>query len=180
MTNTCTPRILSAAIVMCLLAAAVPAIAQTAPASPTAGVVQVKRPNLVVSDMDRALRVYRDILGFKVFALDPSGPESYSYPVFKFPKDAKLRMATLNTPNGVRVLALTELKGAPLPPKPVPHRSAVVIEVKGIEQVMARVAAEGLPTVPPKPSKTPEGLTFIEQAFEDHDGHLIVLYEIRQ
>jgi catechol 2,3-dioxygenase-like lactoylglutathione lyase family enzyme len=159
---------------------AAPVFAQSAPAPQTAGVVQVKRPNLVVSDMDRALRVYRDILGFKVFALDPSGPESYSYPVFKFPKDAKLRMATLNTATGVRVLAITELKGAPLPPKPVPHRSAVVIEVKGIEQVMARIAAEGLPIVPPKTSKTPEGLTFIEQSFEDHDGHLIVLYEIRQ
>ena len=159
---------------------ATPVFAQSAPAPQTAGVVQVKRPNLVVSDMDRALRVYRDILGFKVFALDPSGPESYSYPVFKFPKDAKLRMATLNTATGVRVLAITELKGAPLPPKPVPHRSAVVIEVKGIEQVMARIAAEGLPIVPPKTSKTPEGLTFIEQSFEDHDGHLVVLYEIRQ
>jgi catechol 2,3-dioxygenase-like lactoylglutathione lyase family enzyme len=170
---------------MLLLLAAGTAAAQTAPApaapaSQATGVVQVKRPNLVVADMDRALRVYRDILGFTVFALDPSGPESYSYPVFKFPKGAKLRMATLNTPSGVRVLALTELTGVPLPPKPVPHRSAVVIEVKGIEQVMARIAAEGLPVVPPKPSKTPEGLTFIEQAFEDHDGHLIVLYEIRQ
>jgi len=30
----------------------------------------------------------------------------------------------------------------------------------------------------PKTSKTPEGMTFIEQAFEDFDGHLIVLYEI--
>jgi len=175
------------AAVSLALPAAGPAFAQQAPpaaagasAAPAIGVVQVKRPNLVVADMDRALRVYRDILGFKVFALDPSGPDSYSYPVFKFPKEGKLRMATLNTPNGVRVLALTELKGAPLPPKPVPHRSAVVIEVKGIEQVIARVAAEGLPVVPPKSSKTPEGLTFIEQAFEDHDGHLVVLYEIRQ
>jgi catechol 2,3-dioxygenase-like lactoylglutathione lyase family enzyme len=156
------------------------AAAQTPPAAQAPGVVQVKRPNLVVSDMDRALRVYRDILGFKVFAVAPSGPDSYSYPVFKFPKDAKLKMATLNTADGVRVLAITELTGAPLPPKPVPHRSAVVLEVKGIEQIMARIAAEGLPVVPPKPSKTPEGLTFIEQAFEDHDGHLIVLYEIRQ
>jgi catechol 2,3-dioxygenase-like lactoylglutathione lyase family enzyme len=165
-----------------LLAASVaaPAFAQTEPPPQAAGVVQVKRPNLVVSDMDRALRVYRDILGFKVFALDPSGPESYSYPVFKFPKDARLRMATLNTPGGVRVFALTELKGVPLPPKPVPHRSAVVLEVKDIDGIMARVAAEGLPVVPPKSSKTPEGLTFIEQAFEDHDGHLIVLYEIRR
>ncbi|MFO7693970.1 MAG: VOC family protein [Vicinamibacterales bacterium] len=157
-----------------------PAPAQTAPAAPAAGVVQVKRPNLVVSDMDRALRVYRDILGFKVFAVSPSGPDSYSYPVFKFPVNAKLKMATLNTADGVRVLAITELTGVPLPPRPVPHRSAVVLEVKGIEQVIARVTAEGLHVVPPRPSKTPEGLTFIEQAFEDHDGHLIVLYEIRQ
>jgi len=174
-----TSRILLAVFVLAYLGAGT-AAAQTAPASPAAGVVQVKRPNLVVADMERALRVYRDILGFKVFADSPSGPDSYSYPVFKFPKEAKLRMATLNTADGVRVLAITEVKGVPLPPKPVPHRHAVVIEVKGIEQVIARVAAEGLPVVPPKPSKTPEGLTFIEQAFEDHDGHLIVLYEIRQ
>lgn len=171
--------LLFAAFVLSVLAVG-PAVAQTNPAPQATGVVQVKRPNLVVSDMDRALRVYRDILGFTVFALDASGPESYSYPVFRFPKEAKLRMATLNTATGVRVLALTEMKGTPLPPKTVPHRSAVVIEVKGIEQVMTRIAAEGLPTVPPKSSRTPEGLTFIEQAFEDHDGHLIVLYEIRQ
>jgi catechol 2,3-dioxygenase-like lactoylglutathione lyase family enzyme len=151
-------------------------MAQTAPA---VGAVQVKRPNLVVSDMERALKVYRDILGFKVFADEASGPDSYSYPVFKFPKDATLRMATLSTETGVRILALTELKGAPLPPKPVPHRDAIVVEVKGIEQIMEKVKAEGLPIVPPKSSKTPEGLTFIEQAFEDHDGHLVVLYEIR-
>ena len=25
----------------------------------------------------------------------------------------------------------------------------------------------------------PEGMTFIEQAFEEYDGHLIVLYEMR-
>jgi catechol 2,3-dioxygenase-like lactoylglutathione lyase family enzyme len=163
-------------MLIALVLALVPAAAQ---APPAVGAVQVKRPNLVVSDMDRALRVYRDILGFSVFALDPSGPESYSYAVFKFPRDAKLRMATLSTGTAVRILALTELKGAPLPPKPVPHRDAVVIEVRGIEQIIARVRAEGLPIVPSKTSKTPEGLTFIEQAFEDYDGHLIVLYEMR-
>jgi len=164
-----------AGLLLAIILATVPAAAQ---APPAAGAVQIKRPNLVVSDMDRALRVYRDILGFKVFALDPSGPESYSYPVFQFPKDAKLRMATLSTDTAVRILALTELTGAPLPPKPVPHRDAVVIEVKGIARIIERVKAEGLHVVPPKTSKTPEGMTFIEQAFEDYDGHLIVLYEI--
>lgn len=170
-------RLAAPAALASVLFTTLPASAQT-PAAP--GAVQVKRPNLVVSDMDRALRIYRDILGFTVFANEASGPESYSYPVFKFPRDAKLRMATLSTATGVRILALTELKGAPLPPKPVPHRDAIVIEVRGIEQIMEKVKAEGLPIVPPKPSKTPEGLTFIEQAFEDHDGHLVVLYEIRK
>ena len=168
-------RSAGAGLLLAVVLATAPAAAQ---APPVAGAVQIKRPNLVVSDMDRALRVYRDILGFKVFALEPSGPESYSYPVFQFPKDAKLRMATLSTDTAVRILALTELTGAPLPPKPVPHRDAVVIEVKGIERIIERVKAEGLHVVPPKTSKTPEGMTFIEQAFEDFDGHLIVLYEI--
>ncbi len=168
-------RMTAAGLVWLLVALAAPGAAQT----PAAGAVQIKRPNLVVTDLDRSLRVYRDILGFTVFQISDSGPDSYSYPVFQFPKGAKLRMATLSTAAAVRMLALTELKGAPLPPKPVPHRDAIVVEVKGLEQIIERVKAEGLHVVPPKASKTPEGQTFTEQAFEDYDGHLVVLYELR-
>ncbi len=164
-------------IVACLVVL-VSLSAQSA-AQGTAAAVQIKRPNLIVSDLDRALTVYRDILGFTVFAVDASGPDSYSYPVFLFPKEAKLRMATLNTATGVRILALTEITGSPLPPHTVPHRTAIVIEVKGIEQIVSRLTAAGLKVVPAKTSKTPEGMTFTEQAFEDHDGHLVVLYEMR-
>lgn len=123
--------------------------------------------------------MYRDILGFKVFSLDASTTESYSYPVFRFPKTARLRMAMLSTETGVRVLALTEPKGVALPPVPDPRRDALVIEVRGIEQLAARLKAEGLTVLPPTTSKTPEGKTFIEQGFDDYDGHLIVLYEMR-
>jgi len=143
------------------------------------GVVQIKRPNLVVEDLDRSLRLYRDILGFKVFAVGDSQSDSYSYPVFRFPKEARLRMATLSTDTHVRALALTEVRGVRLPPLPVPHRTAVVIQVQGLEQIMKRVEAEGLKVVPATSSRTAEGQTFIEQAFEDYDGHLIVLYELR-
>lgn len=158
---------------------AVPAGAQ-APAAPREGAIQIKRPNLVVTDLDRSLKLYRDILGFKVFAVSESSSSSYSYPTFGFPTTGKLRMATLNTDEDVRILALTELTGTPLPAKTTPHRSAIVIEVKGIEGVIAKMTAEGLHVVPSTTSKTPEGMIFIEQAFEDYDGHLIVLYEMRQ
>jgi catechol 2,3-dioxygenase-like lactoylglutathione lyase family enzyme len=147
--------------------------------TPAAGVVQVKRPNLVVTDLDRSLRLYRDVLGFTVFGVGDSASDSYSYPVFGFPKQARLRMATLSTASELRVLALTELKGVPLPPAPRPHRHAVVIEVKGLESIVERVRGLGLTVVAPKPSSTPEGQTFVEQALEDFDGHLVVLYEIR-
>ncbi|MEI6668197.1 MAG: VOC family protein [Acidobacteriota bacterium] len=176
--STATRRVAALGVAYAITFAAVSAGAQPAPTALTPGVVQVKRPNLVVSNIERSLKVYRDILGFKVFAVDPSSAESYSYPVFQFPKSGKLRMATLSTESAVRILALTELTGAPLPPKSTPHRDAVVIEVRGIDQIMGRIKAEGLTVVPPKTSKTPEGMTFIEQAFEDYDGHLIVLYEI--
>jgi len=162
-----------------LLAGAALLVPVAAQEAREAGAVQVKRPNLVVGDLDRSLRLYRDILGFTVFAVGESKPDSYSYPVFGFPPEARLRMATLSTKTQVRTLALTELRGAKVPPRTLPHRAAVVIEVKGIDRVIERIRAEGLRVVPATISKTPEGQTFVEQAFEDYDGHLIVLYEIR-
>ncbi len=175
-----TARLVAAAVLIVAFGTvALLAVAQ-APATPQEGAVQIKRPNLVVTDLDRALKIYRDILGFKVFAISESSATSYSYPVFGFPKTGKLRMATLNTDEDVRILALTELTGTPLPPKTTPHRSAIVIEVKGIEGITAKLKAAGLHVVPATTSKTPEGATFIEQGFEDYDGHLVVLYEMRQ
>lgn len=40
--------------------------------------LHLKRVNLVVADLERALKVYRDILGFKVFEVSNSSPTSYS------------------------------------------------------------------------------------------------------
>ena len=64
--------------------------------------VALKRVNLLVRDLDRSLAVYRDILGFRVFAISESGPQSYSYPVFRLPPQAKLRFCTLDSSTEVR------------------------------------------------------------------------------
>ena len=80
----------------------------------------LKRINLCVADMERSLKVYRDILGFTVNYMKDSASDSYSYPVFMFPKEAKLRFATLDSPTQERTFALTEVRGIDLPKLPVP------------------------------------------------------------
>jgi catechol 2,3-dioxygenase-like lactoylglutathione lyase family enzyme len=129
--------------------------------------------------MERALRVYRDVLGFTVHELKDSKSESYSYPVFGFPRHAKIRFATLDSPTQQRTMALTEVRGAELPRMPLPHMAAAVVNCPDFDAVLARAAAEGLKIVPeqglPGPDGKPKGR---ESAFVDHDGHLIVIYKL--
>lgn len=132
----------------------------------------------MVADIDRALTIYRDILGFSVDRISDPNNESYSYPVFEIPEEATLRFATLSTPTQSRTLAMTEITGIALQkPKP-PHMATNVIRVSDMENVMRKIEALGLKTVREERATTPEGITFIERAFVDFDGHLVVLYEL--
>lgn len=154
------------------------AVSACAAEGPAPAPVEFRRANLVVTDIDRALQVYRDVLGFMLDGISESSPESYSYPVFKFPKDAKLRFATLSTSRQSRTLALTEVKGVNIDRPPVPHLAALVIRVDDIDSAMSAIRELGLETVAPTRAETPEGNSFVEQAFVDFDGHLVVLYQL--
>jgi catechol 2,3-dioxygenase-like lactoylglutathione lyase family enzyme len=139
----------------------------------------MKRINLCVADMERSLKVYRDILGFTVNHMKDSASDSYSYPVFMFPKEAKLRFATLDSPTQERTFALTEVRGITLPKMPIPHMAAVVLNCVNFDEVVTKVKAMGLKVVPeqalPDLDGKPKGR---ETAFVDPDGHLIVLYKM--
>ena len=139
----------------------------------------LKRINLCVADMERSLKVYRDILGFTVNHLKDSASDSYSYPVFMFPQEAKLRFATLDSPTHERTLALTEVRGITLPKMPIPHMTAVVLNCVNFDEVVTKAKAMGLKVVPEQPlpdlDGKPKGR---ETAFVDPDGHLVVLYKM--
>ena len=139
----------------------------------------LKRINLCVADMERSLKVYRDILGFTVNYMKDSASDSYSYPVFMFPKEAKLRFATLDSPTQERTFALREVRGIELPKLPVPHMTAVVLNCINFDEVVAKATAMGLKVIPeqalPDLDGKPKGR---ETAFVDPDGHLIVLYKM--
>ena len=137
-----------------------------------------KRANLVVADLERSLTIYRDILGFSVDYLKDSERDSYSYPVFQFPPEARLRFATLNAgPEQIRTLALTEVRGVPLPPQPSPSLNAIVLHCPNMDQALAALArVPGLRIVPEQVLHTQDGRIGREVAFVDPDGHVVVLY----
>lgn len=143
--------------------------------------IRFQRANLVIADMERSLAFYRDALGLEVDYIKESLPTSYSYPVFEFPQEAKLRFCTLSAPPAqTRVLALTEVTGIELPQPPVPRIGAQVFEVPDMDTVLealSRIA--GVKIYEEEILNTQDGRVGREVGVVDPDGHLIVLYNIQ-
>lgn len=147
------------------------------PQSVASAMPHMKRGNLVVADIERSLKIYEDILGLTAGTPSVSGPDSYSYPVFNIPKGTPMRSVTLDEPREARTLALTELKGIALPkPRNAPFMSTLVIGITDLEEKFKQLEALGLHVTESKIAVGAE-FRFIEQAFVDFDGHLIVCYE---
>ncbi len=107
--------------------------------------VHLKRPCILVADLERSFTLYRDLLGFEVdYLSEEASPESYLYTVFKISKTAKLKFASLSTKYEDRALALTEVKGIELPKASLPHSLGLVIRIPDLERTIAKISQLGL------------------------------------
>lgn len=140
--------------------------------------IRFQRANYIVSDLDEALKFYRDVLGFDVEFTADSKEDSYSYPVFQIDRAAKMRWATLNAPNQQRVMAITEVKGAPLAPVPHPRRAAIVLDIADIDGVVAGAKELGLRVYDEERLETHDGRIGREVGIVDADDNLVVIYNI--
>ena len=140
-----------------------------------------KRQAIVVSDMERALSLYRDVLGFELHSLTRSGADSYSYDVFNIPREASVRFATLDAGDTqIRTLALVEVTGVDLAPQTGVRRAAAVINVNGrYDEVRAAIDEMGLDRAEPRALGDPESERGqgVELGFTDWDGNLVVIYQ---
>ncbi|MFS4467202.1 VOC family protein [Maribacter sp. 2210JD10-5] len=128
--------------------------------------VHLTRSSILVSDLDKSLEIYRDILGFEVAIIAESDKESYAYQVFNIPKEALIKVATLNSMDQKRIINLKEVSGITLPKANLGIKmSAVLIKVNDIKTIMEHTV------------KGPR-ISYIEQSFIDPDGHLVALYQI--
>lgn len=143
-----------------------------------ADAVRFKRAALLVADLDRALAVYRDALGFTLESIKESAADSYSYDIFGVPKTAKLRMAALDGPGDQpRTLALIEVRPA-LPPQTGP-RAATVVYVADIDVVLERLETiTDVCVLPERELRTHDGKVGREVGVIDADGHAIVIYHV--
>jgi len=140
--------------------------------------VRFQRANYVVSDLERSLTFYRDILGMHVEFQKDSPDDSYSYDVFEIDRAHALGFAVLGTASQPRVMALTEIRGAQLADPTHPRRAAIVLHVDAIDEVVAASQAAGLQTYREDHLETNDGRTGREFGIVDFDGNLVVLYYI--
>jgi len=137
-----------------------------------------QRAALLVENMDRALEVYRDLLGFTLEFIGDDKLDSFAYEIFSIPASVPIRFATLSSNSQQRTLALIEAPGhtAALG---TARRAAVVIQVEAVAETLAGAAALGLEVCEPRTQLTPEkGPPRTESGFFDHDGHTVVVYQL--
>lgn len=146
--------------------------------------VLLKRGALVVSDLDRAFKIWIDLFGMEVDSLIEQSPDSLAYDLFDVPNEAKTRFATLNAgPDQPRTLGILEVKGADYAPQRGIRRGGVVMNANGrLDAIRAALPGLGLAMLREKPLTVaghgPGTGTGTETGFHDWDGNLIVLYQL--
>mgnify|MGYP003690108765 FL=1 len=82
--------------------------------------VRFQRANYIVTNLEKSLKLYCNVLGM-INQYEADAPnDSYSYDVFEIEKTNKIRWAVLGTPEQIRIMALTEIKDGKIKPIPNP------------------------------------------------------------
>lgn len=135
----------------------------------------IRRPTLVVSDMDASLALYRDILGFRLGSLKEDPKNSYVFEAFNIPLHATAMHATLDSDDEKRTLSLVEYRDLePINMREGVRRAAVLVNANGrFDEIRDALKAAGIYILSPHKL----GENGIEMGFLDPDGHLIVIYD---
>jgi len=146
--------------------------------NPTKDKIRVQRSNLVVSNLEQSYKFYCEVLGFELTFEKDSEPDSYSYDVFSIDPKHTMRFAILSTASQPRSMALTEISNPVLPATPTPIRAAIVLDVADVDAVVNGANELGLKVYHEDALVTHDGREGREVGIIDHDGNLVVIYDI--
>jgi len=142
----------------------------------------IDRHSILVSDLDRSLTLYRDILGLEPGRVNATGEDSYSYVFFNIPPGSMRRFAYLSGADGAKnVLGIGEVPGIEPNLPEEPRSVAWVTTVPDVEGVIEQVQALGLELIPPQEFMSREaGRPGLEAGVIDFDGHLVLFYGLKR
>jgi catechol 2,3-dioxygenase-like lactoylglutathione lyase family enzyme len=173
-------RIHHALMLTCMLVTASTAAEPADP--PPERLAPLYRHSILVSDLERSLTLYRDILGLTVGRVTETPEDSYSYVFFNIEPGAMRRFAYLDGEGGrANVLGIGEVPGIEPGLPDSPRAVAWVQTVADVEAVMEQVQALGLELIPPQEFMSREaGRIGIETGVIDFDGHLVMFYGLKR
>lgn len=147
--------------------------------------LRIKRPLVIVKDLERSLEFYVDIIGLEVYKIDPyfnRDPQSLGYQMFDVPVGARKRMATLNTSDEIRGLTLQEVRDMEVRFDNKPRAFTILFETDDLLGIRARAAKAGFNVIEPLLAEIPSTdkaprLRFMEFAIIDPDNHVIAFFQ---
>ena len=132
-----------------------------------------------VTDLDRASRIYREILGFQVNVVLPVQEKEFMRSIFGLPEEAEMRIAFLSGAKGeFGHIGITEVTGVNLDRSAGgPYPSVLILEVhRELEPLHEAIAAESSDVSEILDLKMPPRREFM---FTDHDGHRLFLMKLK-
>ena len=123
------------------------------------------------------MRLYEDILGFRLYKIKSEGKDSFSYQVFGIPENGVIRSVYLYSPTQTRSLTLTEVRNVHIPEAPAMSTSVMVIRVDDLNYIRSEVESIGLKCGESKIGES-SGLKFQQQILKDFDSHVLLLFQL--
>lgn len=142
-------------------------------------ILRVKRPALVVSDLDRSIAFYRDVVGLELFDRDVDfgvAEGSFGDRVFGVDDGARKRMAMFNTSDEVRGFSLKEVRDMQWTVSQRPRISTVLFETNELAAIEQRLRNGDYTVFKPSAAQSYD-VRYVEMGFLDPDGHLITMFE---
>jgi catechol 2,3-dioxygenase-like lactoylglutathione lyase family enzyme len=150
-------------------------------AAQAAETIVLKRVPIVVSDMDKSLKLYRDILGLSVESDNMMKPNEHDERVFNVPPGGLNRSVKFNLgPDQIRAVGLFEVKGYKGKDPTGVFDHGVVFRVDRIGDIHAKLKAGEHRIIDFVDLVTAAGDKGRELAFLDPDGHLVLVYQLDQ
>lgn len=147
--------------------------------------LRLKRGWLLVSDLERSVTFYADLIGLELYAISPNydrRPDRLAEPMFGYTPDARRRVATFNTSDEIRAFGLTEVADMDWQVQQQPRTSTVLFQTDHLLEILARVADAGFAVIGPIAGMVPAAVgvpavRFLEAGVVDPDGHVIALFQ---